>query len=96
MWSKQASLCVFSFILSSQLFCFSFQAHTVSMSFLFDWIYRGVSNILQFLGEYCLLFWNDLDVAEKYHHPKLSALCRMIDILTVFNAIWGSGDARPK
>lgn len=23
------------------------------MSFLFDWIYTGFSNVLQFLGKYC-------------------------------------------
>lgn len=31
---------------------FLFQSKSVKMSFLFDWIYRGFSSILQFLGEY--------------------------------------------
>lgn len=28
-----------------------FQAETDNMSFIFDWIYRGFSSVLQFLGE---------------------------------------------
>lgn len=50
------------------------------MSFLFDWIYKGFSSILQFLGEYCVLLWNDVP-HSKYSHPKLGAFCSGTDML---------------
>lgn len=53
-WSLSALLC------NSNLTSFLFQSKTVKMSFLFDWIYRGFSSVLQFLGKYGMQFCNYL------------------------------------
>lgn len=47
---------------NSNLTSFLFQSKTVKMSFLFDWIYRGFSSVLQFLGKYCVQFFNNFVV----------------------------------
>ena len=64
------SSCKRLFVFSSAGFCDNnptlsvclFQAKNSEMSFLFDWIYRGFSSVLQFLGK----LKNDLTIIERY------------------------------
>lgn len=42
----------FGVLCDSNLTFLLFQSNTVKMSFLFDWMYRGFSHVLQFLGLY--------------------------------------------